>query len=77
MGQREISVMAYSGYKGEECPRSFILDGEKIDVAAVLKMWVGEGNEDRTRKRFFKVRGNDGYTYILFYNEKIMRWFLR
>lgn len=75
MGTREISVMAYAGYKGEECPRSFILKGETIDVTEVLRMWAEEGEEDRVRKRFFKVSGSDGYTYVLFYDEKFMRWF--
>jgi hypothetical protein len=77
MGQREISVVAYSGYRGEECPRSFILDGETIDVTEILRMWVEEGVEDRTRIRFFNVSGSDGHTHILFHDEKLMQWLLR
>jgi hypothetical protein len=38
MGQREIRVIAYAGYKGKECPRSFILEGKNNDVAEILRM---------------------------------------
>ncbi len=75
MSDKKIEVIAYSGYKEEEIPRAFFIDGEKIEVIEVLKMWIEEELEDKERKRFFKVKGSDGYTYTLFYDEKSSNWF--
>ena len=74
---QEIEVIAYSGYRGEETPRAMIFGDEKIEVAEILKMWVEEGLEDRSRKRFFKVKGSDGKTYELYYDETVTEWFCR
>ncbi len=74
MGQREISVIAYSGYKGEECPMSFILEGEKIDVTEIREMWVEEDVRDKTRKRCFSVRGENGCHYLISYDEQSGKW---
>jgi len=38
-------------------------------------MWIEEGIEDRVRKRFFKVKGSDGKTHKIYYDEKEMEWF--
>jgi hypothetical protein len=74
MGQREITVVAYAGYKREECPRSFILEGEHIDVAEIREMWVEENVRNRTRKRCFSVRGENGYRYLISYDEQSGKW---
>ena len=74
MGQREITVIAYAGHKGEECPRSFILKGEKIEVTEILEMWVEEDVRDRARKRCFSVRGENGYCYLISYDEQSGKW---
>lgn len=71
-----IEVISYSGYRGEESPRLFIIHGESIEVRKILKMWVEEGYETRERKRFFRVRGSDGYEHTIYYDEKAMEWFL-
>jgi len=44
-------------------------------VVAVLNRWIEEEFEDRTRRRFFKVKGSDGYTHRIYYDEKVMEWF--
>jgi len=75
MSDERIEVIAYSGYRGEESPRVFILQGEKIQIMEILNMWIEEGLEDKTRKRIFKVRGSDGYMHKLYYAEKTMEWF--
>jgi hypothetical protein len=54
-----------------------IFGGKKVGVAEIQKMWVEEGVEDRSRKRFFKVKGNDGKVYELFYDETVIEWFCR
>lgn len=76
MFNERIGVITYSGYKGEETPRSFIFQGKKIEVSEILLMWIEEGIKDGVRKRFFKVKGIDGYEYEIYYDEKVKKWFL-
>ena len=76
MSDEKIEVVAYSGYRGEEGPRSFILNNEKIEVIQILRIWIEERIEDETRRRFFEVKGSDGYTHKIYYDERIMEWFL-
>jgi len=77
MPEEKIKVIAYSGYRGEEVPRKFTLHDKEIDVVKILKRWIEEGSEDRTIKRFFKVKGNDGSVREIYYDERNMGWFLR
>jgi hypothetical protein len=74
MADKRIEVASYSGGKGEESPRSFVLDGEKIEVLSLVRTWIEESYENRKRKRFFMVRGSDGYTHTLFYEEDSSKW---
>ena len=60
MIEDKVEVIAYSGYRGEEIPKAIILHNERIAVVEILDSWVEEGVEDRVRKRFFKVKGDDG-----------------
>ncbi len=76
MQDKKIKVISYSGYKGEERPRSFVINGEKIEVIEMLGMWIEERQDKSQRKRFFKIKGSDGYIHTLYYNEKLMDWFL-
>jgi hypothetical protein len=77
MSNNRIDVITYSGYRGEETPRSIILHDEKIEVIAILNIWIEEELEDRVRKRFFKVKGSDGKTHTIYYDEKELEWFYR
>lgn len=75
MSEEKIEVIAYSGYRSEEIPIAMILRDVRIEVAEILSMWIEEGVEDRARKRFFEIKGNDGKTYRIYYDEKAMEWF--
>ncbi len=77
MSEEKIEVIAYAGYRGEEIPRAMMFGDGKIEVAEVLKMWVEEGIGDRSRKRFFKVKGANGKAYEIYYDETVMEWFCR
>ena len=70
-----IDVITYSGYRGEERPVAFILRGERIEVNEILDKRIEEDVADRTRKRLFKVKGSDGYTHLLYYDEQSSKWF--
>lgn len=76
MTAERIKVVAYSGYQGEETPRSFILQDKEIKISEILSMWIEESLEDKVRKRFFKVKGIDGYGYKIYYDEEAKEWFL-
>lgn len=55
----EIQVACYSGYKGEETPRSIIISGKKIEVVDLIDRWLAPDH------RYFKFIGSDGGIYII------------
>lgn len=72
---RRIDVVCYAGFRSEESPRSFLLGEERIEVTSITKEWVEENAADRTLKRFFRVKGSDGFIYTLYYDEGVSAWF--
>jgi hypothetical protein len=72
----KINVTFYSGYKGEERPKPIIIYGDEINVVEILNMWIEEDLKDKRRKRFFKVLGDDGYEYKIYFDEETVEWFL-
>jgi hypothetical protein len=77
MHDRKIVVTAYAGYKSAESPRAFALNDQRIDIIEVQKMWIEEEEKGLARKRFFRVKGSDGFTHTLYYDERAQDWFLR
>ncbi len=71
----KLEVVAYSGYRGEETPRSFHLHSKRIDVIEVLEVRMEEDSEKRTRKRLFRIKGSDGSLHTLGYDEEAKEWF--
>jgi hypothetical protein len=55
----KLEVDCYSGYKAEEKPIRFRLDGHQYLVEEVLDQWYGPHDA------FYKVRADDGNLYIL------------
>ncbi len=76
MPDPKIELTAYAGSRGEEIPRSFILHEEKIEVVSILDMWIEEQFSERRRKRFFYIKGSDGYRYRIYFDETEKAWFL-
>jgi len=72
--EEKIEVIAYSGYREEETPRTILFHGERIEVIEILKRWIEERSEDRSRKRFFKIKGSDRAVHLIYYDEKVMEW---
>ncbi len=66
----EITVTAHSGYKANERPLSFEVEGRRLAVTSIADRWYGE-NDD-----YFKVATDDGKVYIIKWNRSIDRWFL-
>jgi hypothetical protein len=75
-GER-IEVISYSGYRGEETPRAFTAGVKKVEIIEILDRWIEEGLNDRTRKRFFKVKGSDGLIYRIYLDEGVDTWFMQ
>jgi hypothetical protein len=73
--EQRIEVIAYSGYRGEETPRTIFFRGERIEVIEILSQWIEERSDDRARKRFYQVKGSDGTLHRIYYDEKAMEWF--
>lgn len=67
----KVEVECYSGYRGEETPLRFHLGARCVEVDEVLDRWLAPDH------RYFKVRGDDGGTYILRHDEIDARWELR
>ena len=55
----KVKVECYSGWKADERPVRFQLDGRDYVVEEVLDQWYGPDSA------FFKVRAHDGNLYIL------------
>lgn len=70
-----LEVITYSGYRGEEVPRGFSLHEKRVEVVEILDTWIEEDFTNKVRKRFFKVKGKDGDTHQIYYNEKTLAWF--
>ncbi len=77
MPEEKIDVIAYSGSRGEELPRSFVLHNDRIEVVRILDMWIEEGLEGKSRKRFFRVKGSDDYAHKIYYDEVREEWFIQ
>ena len=63
-----VEVECYAGYRGEETPRRFRIDGRKVEVREVLDRWLAPDH------RYFKVRGDDAAIYILRHDPDLEYW---
>jgi hypothetical protein len=54
-----VNVDCYAGHRGEETPRSIRFDARTVEVVEVVDRWLAPDH------RYFKVKGDDGATYIL------------
>ncbi len=75
MAEEKIEVVAYSGYRGEETPKEFVLHGRKVEGIEVLNRWIEGGAGTKTVKRYFKVKGRDRSIYKIHYDEGKKEWF--
>lgn len=75
MAEKRIDVHPYPGYRGEESPRKFELDGETVEVVETIEKWVEAEESGANKKRYFKVKGDDKRFYTLFFDEKKNDWF--
>jgi len=63
-----IKVDCYAGYQGEESPRRFFLHQRQIEVVEIIDRWLAPDH------RYFKVKGDDGATYIIRHDVARSQW---
>jgi hypothetical protein len=63
-----VKVECYAGHRGEETPRRLCRDGRTVELLEVLDCWLGIDH------RYFKMRGDDGATYLLRHDAGRDRW---
>ena len=73
--EEKVTVVAYSGYRGEETPREFILHGNQVEVAEIVNAWIEKRDGYEAINRVFEVKGNDGSIHKIHYDEDKKEWF--
>lgn len=63
-----VSVESHAGYRGEEEPRRFFLDGRTVEVAEIVDRWLAPDH------RYFKLRDRHGATWILRHDTVTAGW---
>ena len=64
----QISVTCYAGYRGEETPRWLKLGERRIEVREIIDRWLDP------QHRYFKLRGDDGGTYLVRHDVAADMW---
>ena len=54
-----LVVEAIAGYKGEKTPRSFIVEGARLQVLHVVDRWYSDTHS------YFRIHASDGQRYVL------------
>jgi hypothetical protein len=63
-----VKVECYAGHRGEETPRRVSFDGRTVALVELLDCWLAPDH------RYFKMRTEDGATYILRHDAASGRW---
>jgi hypothetical protein len=63
-----VRVECYAGHRGEETPRRVAFDGRTVALVELLDSWLAPDH------RYFKMRAEDGATYILRHDQASGRW---
>ena len=72
-----IKVEAYSGYKAEERPLAFELEGRRLEIEDIVDRWYqGEGDPVRPCADYYKVRTRDKTTFIIKHVRGACPWYL-
>ena len=63
-----VGIDFYAGHRGEQTPRTLILGNRRTAVAEVVDAWLAPDY------RYFKLRGEDGNTYLVRHDERSNTW---
>jgi hypothetical protein len=64
----KIRVECYSGYRGEEAPRTILTENRKIEVKKIIDRWIAPDH------RYFKLLGDDQAVYIIRHDQESWQW---
>ncbi len=67
---KAIDVTCYSGYKANERPINFTVQGRKLIVEEIIDRWYGKDDN------YFKVLASDHNVYLIKYNRDGGLWTL-
>ncbi|TVL99040.1 MAG: hypothetical protein CV087_19620 [Candidatus Brocadia sp. WS118] len=70
-----IPVHAYSGYKSNERPLSFVFEGNTHKIKKIISHTYEE-IPGKGRRRMYAVKTDEGLTYKLLYDENQGQWLL-
>ena len=65
-----VEVQTYGGYKADERPTGFLLNGRRYRVEEICDQWLGPDSS------YFKVRADDQNLYIFEYRVALDEWTL-
>lgn len=65
-----VEVQTYGGYKADERPTGFLLNGRRYRVEEICDQWLGPDSA------YFKVRADDQNLYIIEYHRDSDEWSL-
>ena len=65
---RNVKVVCYAGYRGEEEPRRFTWNDSRLEVTEILDRWLDPEH------RYFKVRADDDGVYLLRHDVAAGEW---
>jgi hypothetical protein len=65
-----VEVETYSGFKADERPTSFLLNGRRYRVEEICDQWLGPDSS------YFKIRADDENLYIIEYSIGSDEWSL-
>ena len=69
-------VECHSGYRADETPRRFTVDGRETEIAEVIDRWYqGEKDPEWPAASYFKVRGAEGHLFLLKHDEESDAWY--
>ena len=71
-----ITVHSYSGFKKDEKPRAFELEGKRLTVLSVQKTWQEESETGSHRRTFFRVHAHNGRNYDICLDSGSGEWTL-
>jgi hypothetical protein len=63
-----VGAECYAGHRGEQTPRTLILGDRRVAVVEVVDAWLAPDY------RYFKLRGDDGNTYLVRNDERSSTW---
>jgi len=72
-----VQVRTYSGYRADQEPRTFILNGKEFKVDEVLSSYYRYDIRKGRLYRGYRVKADDGRTYELVHDEAEDRWHLK